>query len=134
HLCFMATPGGAAVSEHVSCAMGAFTMPPAACSHGALLQYAVSTSIIGDLHCPTMDRTSPRLETARWVRCFERRTSLHALPIWFGCCSRSMHGVSAQKTVHIGCSAGSTDRCPVRGPAPDPGFVARKLARHSSTL
>src|SRR5262249_32190981 len=54
YLCLMAASGITAVPGDVSRAMGAFTVPPATCPHGAILQHAASTRIVSDLHRLTL--------------------------------------------------------------------------------
>jgi len=58
----------------------------------------------------------PKLEAAPRIRWFKQCTSLYALPVWAGCCSRSVGGLCAQETIHIGCVL-YVPWVPILGPA-----------------
>src|SRR5262249_8532344 len=108
--------------------------PPVTCAHGALLQHAASAGIVSHLRRPTMGRAAPKLEVAPCLRRFERRTSLYALPVRTGYRGRSVRGVSAQKTGHIGRGPGNIACRSICTLAADPQLVAGLLDRRPSIV
>ena len=80
-----------------------------------------SLAIYTALQWAEQPRNLKRLLAIRWL---ERRTSLYALLVWTGCCGRSVRGVSAQKTVHIGRGAVSIAVYPLCTLAANPRYHA----------
>src|SRR5262249_33578894 len=116
--------------------MGAFAMPTATCSHGALLQHAASTCFRCDLLRPAVGRAASKLEMARRVHRLKHRTSLYALPSWASSLWRSEHNVFISEAVQISRSPDS-----VAGPSifamgayPRVSAASLELDRHSSHL
>jgi glycosyltransferase involved in cell wall biosynthesis len=55
YLCLVAASRRASLPGQVSCAVGAFALPPVTFPHGALLQHAASVGIVSDLRRTSMD-------------------------------------------------------------------------------